>query len=72
MTCLLSAPRSDGKLFDHRVVSAESHATAPFPTALVHGPAPGPVLRLVTCGGVFDPRGCHHRDNVVVTAVPAL
>jgi sortase family protein len=64
--------RSDGKAFDYRVVSVESHAKAAFPTALVYGPAPGPVLRLVTCGGVFDPRSRHYRDNVVVTAVPAL
>jgi len=64
--------RSDGKAFDFRVVSVESHAKAAFPTALVYGPAPGPVLRLVTCGGVFDPRSRHYRDNVVVTAVPAL
>lgn len=64
--------RSDGKAFDYRVVSVERHAKAAFPTALVYGPAPGPVLRLVTCGGVFDPRSHHYRDNVVVTAVPAL
>ena len=64
--------RSDGKAFDYRVVSVESHTKAAFPTALVYGPAPGPVLRLVTCGGVFDPRSRHYRDNVVVTAVPAL
>jgi len=64
--------RSDGKAFDYRVVSVESHAKAAFPTALVYGPAPGPVLRLITCGGVFDPRSRHYRDNVVVTAVPAL
>ena len=64
--------RSDGKAFDYRVVSVESHAKAAFPTALVYGPAPGSVLRLITCGGVFDPRSRHYRDNVVVTAVPAL
>jgi hypothetical protein len=64
--------RSDGKEFDYRVVSVESHAKAAFPTALVYGPAPGPVLRLITGGGVFDPRSRHYRDNVVVTAVPAL
>ena len=64
--------RSDGKAFDYRVVTVESHAKDAFPTARVYGPAPGPVLRLVTCGGEFDPRSRHYRDNVVVTAVPAL
>lgn len=28
-------------------------------------------LRLITCGGVVDPRSRHYRDDVVVTAVPA-
>ena len=63
--------RSDGRAFDYRVVSVESHPKDAFPTALVYGPAPGSVLRLVTCGGEFDPRRRHYRDNVVVTAVPA-
>jgi hypothetical protein len=64
--------RSDGRAFAYRVVSVESHPKDAFPTALVYGPAPGSVLRLVTCGGEFDPRRRHYRDNVVVTAVPAL
>jgi len=63
--------RSDGTSFDYRVVSVESHPKDAFPTALVYGPAPGSVLRLVTCGGEFDPGRRHYRDNVVVTAVPA-
>ncbi|MGW3602645.1 class F sortase [Micromonospora sp. NPDC005161] len=40
-----------------------------FPTAVVYGPTPGPELRLVTCGGDFDRRRGHYRDNVVVFAV---
>jgi hypothetical protein len=40
-----------------------------FPTAVVYGPTPGPELRLVTCGGDFDRRSGHYRDNVVVFAV---
>ena len=63
--------RSDGTSFAYRVVSVERHPKADFPTALVYGPAPGSVLRLVTCGGEFDPSRRHYRDNVVVTAVPA-
>jgi hypothetical protein len=63
--------RSDGTSFDYRVVSVESHPKDAFPTALVYGPAPGSVLRLVTCGGEFDPGRRHYRDNIVVTAVPA-
>ena len=63
--------RSDGKAFGYRVVSVESHPKTAFPTALVYGPTPGSVLRLITCGGVFDPDNRHYRDNVVVTAVAA-
>ncbi|MFY1624182.1 class F sortase [Micromonospora sp. WMMD723] len=40
-----------------------------FPTATVYGPTPGPELRLITCGGDFDRRVGHYRDNVVVFAV---
>jgi hypothetical protein len=54
------------------VVAVEHHPKADFPTALVYGPAPGSVLRLVTCGGEFDASRRHYRDNVVVTAVPEL
>ncbi|MGW3784032.1 class F sortase [Micromonospora chokoriensis] len=40
-----------------------------FPTAVVYGPTPNAELRLVTCGGAFDRRSGHYRDNVVVFAV---
>ncbi len=63
--------RSDGRVVAYRVVTVETHAKDAFPTARVYGPTPGPELRLVTCGGEFDPRSRHYRDNVVVTAIPA-
>ncbi|MEO3769386.1 class F sortase [Micromonospora sp. B9E7] len=40
-----------------------------FPSAVVYGPTPNAELRLVTCGGDFDRRSGHYRDNVVVFAV---
>ncbi|WFF00616.1 class F sortase [Micromonospora sp. WMMD964] len=40
-----------------------------FPTSVVYGPTPNAELRLVTCGGAFDRRSGHYRDNVVVFAV---
>ncbi|RKN51321.1 class F sortase [Micromonospora endolithica] len=40
-----------------------------FPTEAVYGPTPAAELRLVTCGGAFDRRTGHYRDNVVVFAV---
>jgi hypothetical protein len=39
-----------------------------FPTAAVYGPAPLPVLRLVTCTGDFDWSARSYLDNLVVTA----
>ena len=44
------------------------YAKRHFPTAAVRGPVPGPVLRLITCGGRFDAKAGHYRDNVVVYA----
>lgn len=39
-----------------------------FPTLAVYGPAQGPQLRLITCGGTFDYATGHYLDNVIVFA----
>jgi sortase (surface protein transpeptidase) len=39
-----------------------------FPTAEVYYPTLEPMLRLVTCGGAFDPASGHYTDNVIVFA----
>jgi hypothetical protein len=39
-----------------------------FPTARVYGYTNWPTLRLVTCGGEFDPRTSHYLGNTVVFA----
>ncbi|MFJ6196315.1 class F sortase [Micromonospora sp. NPDC092111] len=52
-----------------RVTGALRTPKDAFPTATVYGPTPGPELRLITCGGDFDRRVGHYRDNVVVFAV---
>jgi hypothetical protein len=39
-----------------------------FPTARVYGYTNWPTLRLVTCGGEFDPRTGHYLGNTVVFA----
>ena len=39
-----------------------------FPTQQVYGPAPDPELRLITCGGTFDPAIGSYLNNVVVYA----
>jgi hypothetical protein len=42
-----------------------------FPTAAVYGPVPDAQLRLITCGGTFDPALRSYLSNVVVYAVAA-
>jgi hypothetical protein len=39
-----------------------------FPTDDVYYPTLTPMLRLVTCGGAFDPASGHYRSNVIVYA----
>jgi hypothetical protein len=63
--------RADGAWLAFEVTGAARYAKAAFPTDAVFGPVPGPVLRLVTCGGAFDRASGHYLDNVVVTARPA-
>ncbi|MEU5905591.1 class F sortase [Micromonospora sp. NPDC047527] len=58
-----------GRWLSFRVTGSLRTRKDGFPTATVYGPTPGPELRLVTCGGEFDRRRGHYRDNVVVFAV---
>jgi sortase (surface protein transpeptidase) len=50
------------------VERVEQHAKDAFPTDAVYFPTLRPTLRLVTCGGAFDPSIGHYRDNVIVFA----
>jgi hypothetical protein len=43
-------------------------AKAKFPTDRVFGYTSWPTLRLITCGGVFDPRTGHYLGNIVAFA----
>jgi hypothetical protein len=51
-----------------RVNSVATFGKDHFPSSLVYGPTPGPVLRLVTCGGTFDDVKHSYRANVIVFA----
>ena len=53
-----------------RVSGRQQVAKSGFPADLVYSPQLATVLRLVTCGGAFDPGTGHYRDNIIVTAVP--
>lgn len=61
----------DGKWLAFEVVFTGRYAKDKFPTAQVYGPTPDAQLRVITCGGSFDPVRRSYRDNVVVFAVAA-
>jgi hypothetical protein len=63
--------RADGSLVVFRVTAVRMYRKSRFPTATVYGPAAGPQLRLITCGGTFDPAQRSYLSNVVVYAVAA-
>jgi sortase (surface protein transpeptidase) len=62
---------SGGEQVRYRVVRVDRYAKSAFPTDVVYRPSGSAELRLVTCGGRFDPRTGHYDDNVVVQAVRA-
>jgi hypothetical protein len=64
--------RADGTTERFRVSGQIQVAKSQFPADLVYGPTLAPFLRLVTCGGTFDHKTGHYRDNVVVSAVPQV
>src|SRR6476659_647279 len=57
-----------GALAVFRVYAEHSYPKDHFPTQRVYGPAPDPELRLITCGGTFDPAIGSYLNNVVVYA----
>lgn len=61
--------RADGTLAVFRVTAVRLYRKSRFPTAAVYGAAAGPQLRLITCGGSFDPVLRSYESNVVVYAV---
>jgi len=61
--------RSDRTLVVFRVTSVRTYLKDHFPTAAVYGPVPSAQLRLITCGGIFDPGRRSYLSNVVVYAV---
>ena len=61
--------RADRRRVLFAVDRVEQHRKDAFPTESVYGPTPETALRLITCGGPFDPTlGDRYRDNVIVFA----
>jgi LPXTG-site transpeptidase (sortase) family protein len=61
--------RADGTLAVFRVTVVSQVSKDSFPAAAIYGPTPDAELRLITCGGTFDPRLRSYLSNTVVYAV---
>ncbi|MGW5051282.1 class F sortase [Actinokineospora sp. NPDC004072] len=59
----------DGEQLRFVVRQVETVAKSRFPAKRVYGPTERPELRLVTCGGAFDPGDGRYLSNVIVYAV---
>jgi Sortase domain len=67
----IEVARADGSVVDFVVERTAKHDKQRFPTDEVYYPTLTPALRLVTCGGEFDPVSGHYRSNIIVFAVAA-
>ena len=63
--------RSDGTTVIFRVTAVRRYLKNHFPTQTVYGATPDVELRLITCGGAFDPATGHYLSNNVVYATQA-
>lgn len=66
---LVYVRRAHSSLAVFRVTAVRTYLKSRFPTAAVYGPVPDAELRLITCGGTFDPATGHYLSNVIVFAV---
>jgi Sortase domain len=64
----VSVTRADATVVTFRVDRVVRYAKDQFPTLDVYGNTPDPQLRLITCGGAFDPKARSYLDNIVVYA----
>ncbi|MDG4821702.1 class F sortase [Asanoa sp. WMMD1127] len=62
---------NDRKPREYTVVAREEYRKTRIPLDRYFARDGAPRLSLITCGGPFDERTRHYRDNIVVTAVPA-
>jgi sortase (surface protein transpeptidase) len=64
----VTVTRADRSVVTFAVDRVESHPKKAFPTNAVYDPTPGATLRLITCGGSFDRKAGHYRENVIAFA----
>lgn len=60
--------RTDGSVVRFAIEKVDQVPKDSFPTDAVYGDTPDPVLRLITCGGVFDRSARSYEDNIIVYA----
>ena len=65
----LALARQDGRTAVFQVTALEQVPKAHFPTKRVYGPTTDPTIRLMTCGGTFNPAKHSYNDNIIVYGV---
>ena len=65
---VINVHRADGSTVAFVVDAVRQYSKQSLPTNVVYGPTPTPSIRLITCGGSFDPKAKSYRDNIVVFA----
>jgi LPXTG-site transpeptidase (sortase) family protein len=65
---LVYVTRADGSTVEFRVTRLQSTLKTDFPTGGVYGATPDAELRVITCGGTFDPATGHYLSNTIVYA----
>jgi len=65
---IASVTRADHTVAVFRVDSVEEYAKSAFPTFQVFGNTDHAALRLITCGGTFNPAKASYESNIVVYA----
>jgi sortase (surface protein transpeptidase) len=64
----VTVTRADGSVAVFAVDRVERHRKDDFPTIEVYGNTDDAQLRLITCGGAFDPEARSYEDNVIAFA----
>jgi sortase (surface protein transpeptidase) len=65
---VIDVVRADGQTAVFSVDGVQKATKTSFPTTEVFGNEPYPALRLVTCGGPFDPKTGEYLDSIIVYA----
>jgi Sortase domain len=64
----IDVTRADRSVATFTVYRVAEYAKDAFPTMTVYGDTPRAELRLITCGGDFDPATGSYLDNIVIYA----